>query len=70
MAIKNYRHLSMQYTTKFTQIGIMGVKSYHIATLHLSSVLRKNRSTLGPCKLGPFVSMSHNCRLAQSTRFF
>jgi hypothetical protein len=30
---KIYQHLSLQETPKFTQIGIFGLKIYHLATL-------------------------------------
>jgi hypothetical protein len=37
MAPKNYQHLSLQDTPNFTQIGILGLKIYHLATLVGSS---------------------------------
>jgi hypothetical protein len=33
MALKFTQHLSFQDTTKFTQIGIFGLKIHHLATL-------------------------------------
>jgi hypothetical protein len=36
-----YKHLSLQYTPKFTHFGIFGLKMYHLAILHECSRVKK-----------------------------
>jgi hypothetical protein len=41
-----YRHFQFYGSTKFTQIGIFGLKLYHLATLVLSFVSKQEFSFL------------------------
>jgi hypothetical protein len=50
-----YKHLPSQDTTKFTQIGIFGLKIYHLATLatlasSIFYLVHPNENEFGKCQ--------------------
>jgi hypothetical protein len=49
MAIKIYQHLRLQDAPKFTQIGVLGLKICHLATLHQAADVKRSRSVFKTC---------------------